>query len=307
MTVTNLATRFEQLTQQQTIDEDLVTKIQDEINLIEQEVQRINDPVTSAEWANYKKNTANNLKTRGNTLLTAGDNVQAEAWFTVCIFLEPTNYVFYSNRSAARTNLGKYVEAIADADQTIQLNPQWARGYGRKAAACFLIKRYDESLQAYKSGLAIEPQNETFLSGKVQVETKVEAQNHNERGEELFAKNKMSEALNSFTQAIEKDPTEHAFWGNRYDVYMSQGRYEEALGDADQITRLRPDWVKAYQRRGDALSRLERHDEAGAAYSAALRLDPGNAQLAKDVQNAVQDGVRYRMRKNMEAAAAKQK
>jgi tetratricopeptide (TPR) repeat protein len=52
-----------------------------------------------------------------------------------------------------------------------------------------------------------------------------------------------------------------------------------ALRDADKCIELKPQWFKGFSRRGDALFKLERYDEACDAYRDALERDPGNAAI----------------------------
>jgi stress-induced-phosphoprotein 1 len=51
------------------------------------------------------------------------------------IELDPTNHVLYSNRSACYASLRDFEKALADANKTIEVNPGWSKGYGRKGAA----------------------------------------------------------------------------------------------------------------------------------------------------------------------------
>jgi stress-induced-phosphoprotein 1 len=165
------------------------------------------------------------------------------------------------------------------------------------------LKRYDEALEVYKKALELEPNNDNLKEGLAQVEKKVKAQNMNERGEELISKNKPQEAVQHFSLAIELDPQESAFYGNRFDGYMRLGNYDKALEDAEMCIRLRPDWAKGYQRRAEALTRLERYDDAAATYTAALKLEPNNSKLSSELNTVIQEGVRQRMRANMAQAS----
>ena len=50
----------------------------------------------------------------------------------------------------------------------------------------------------------------------------------------------------------------------------------------------RPDWAKAYSRKGNALHGLRLLDPAAAAYRKALELEPNNAIVAKSLLNCEQ-------------------
>lgn len=64
-----------------------------------------------------------------------------------------------SNRAAAFIQLGKEIKAIKDAEQAIELKPDWAKGYFRKGAALFALRKWDEAIDVLKRALEIEPKN----------------------------------------------------------------------------------------------------------------------------------------------------
>ena len=56
--------------------------------------------------------------------------------------------MFYSNRSVAYTALESFEPALADADECVRLQPGWAKGHQRRAAAKFHLG----DLQGAKAG-----------------------------------------------------------------------------------------------------------------------------------------------------------
>jgi len=59
--------------------------------------------------------------------------------------------------------LKKYDEAIQDANKTIELKPDWVKGYSRKGAALHGLSKYEEAIETYNKGLSYEPQNQLLL------------------------------------------------------------------------------------------------------------------------------------------------
>ncbi|KAF8607481.1 TPR-like protein [Ceratobasidium sp. AG-I] len=49
-----------------------------------------------------------------------------------------------------------WTEALADAEETIRVNPNWAKGYARKGAALHGAHRWDEAIAAYEQGIKVE-------------------------------------------------------------------------------------------------------------------------------------------------------
>lgn len=71
--------------------------------------------------------TVENLKELGNTAARNQKYEEAVLHYTQAIKLEPTNYALYSNRSFAFLKIQQYYFAMEDANETIRLNPTWAK------------------------------------------------------------------------------------------------------------------------------------------------------------------------------------
>lgn len=67
------------------------------------------------------------LKEKGNTSLNEGKFDEAIRYYSEAIKLDPKNHVLYSNRSAAYCKSNKFTEALADAEKTVALKPDWAK------------------------------------------------------------------------------------------------------------------------------------------------------------------------------------
>lgn len=71
----------------------------------------------------------------GNDAFTKKEYDRAASLYTQAIELESANHILYSNRAAAYLGLDKNAEAIADADMSILLKPDFAKAYFRKVTA----------------------------------------------------------------------------------------------------------------------------------------------------------------------------
>ncbi|XP_061815190.1 uncharacterized protein [Nerophis lumbriciformis] len=80
-------------------------------------------------------------------------------------------------------------------------------------------------------------------------------------------------AVQNFTKAIQYNPTEYKFYGNRSFCFEKLMKYEKALADAEVSLDLCPGWMKGVFRKGRALAGLKRHEEAARAFQEVLRLD----------------------------------
>ena len=125
-------------------------------------------------------------KRKGNEAFAAGDYAKAAKQFTMAIRMDKTNHVLFSNRSAARCGLGKFEEALEDAERCVKLAPKWGKGYVRKGAALTGLGQGGEAVKAYLAGLAVEPESEALREGLATAKAKIrEAQG---RYEEMWGK-----------------------------------------------------------------------------------------------------------------------
>eukprot|EP00850_Spirogloea_muscicola_P009422 SM000053S17379 [mRNA] locus=s53:55947:59955:+ [translate_table: standard] len=115
-----------------------------------------------------------------------------------------------------------------------------------------------------------------------------------QRADEEFKRRNFQTALDAYTQAgllaIELDPENATLYSNRSLCWMRLDQAEQALADAQDAKRLRPDWSKAAYRLGRALRHLLRHEEAANAFFEGVQLDPENVEMAQCFREAVEAG-----------------
>lgn len=83
--------------------------------------------------------------------------------------MDDKNHVLYSNRSAAYAKADKFAQALEDAEKTVSLKPDWAKGHSRKASALAYLGRLDESIKAYETALQLEPKNDQYKTSLQEV------------------------------------------------------------------------------------------------------------------------------------------
>ena len=77
----------------------------------------------------------------------------AVEYYTKALKLDPESKVFYSNRSLALLKLGKKEEARKDAEKSIALDPDWPKGYLRKASALIAEGNSTAAAKCYETCL----------------------------------------------------------------------------------------------------------------------------------------------------------
>lgn len=136
--------------------------------------QKKQDSESKPDDGPSKREQALAAKKRGNTAFAAKDWKTAIKEFTAAIELDPTDHVFYSNRSGCHANLGDYETALKDGKKCVETKPDWAKGYSRVGLALFQMKKYDEAKVEYEKGLKIDPNNATLQGGLRQCNQAIE-------------------------------------------------------------------------------------------------------------------------------------
>lgn len=67
------------------------------------------------------------LKVKGNECVKDGKYIEAVLHYTQAIKMDPNNYLLYSNRSFAFLKLDQHYLSLQDANETVRLQPQWAK------------------------------------------------------------------------------------------------------------------------------------------------------------------------------------
>mmetsp|Transcript_33777 Transcript_33777/g.61237 ORF Transcript_33777/g.61237 Transcript_33777/m.61237 type:complete len:461 (+) Transcript_33777:43-1425(+) len=71
-------------------------------------------------------------------------------------------HTLYSNRSAARLQVGEVKAALADARWCVKLAQSWPKGHFRKGSCLRQIGRLEEAILAFSAGQQLEPENKDW-------------------------------------------------------------------------------------------------------------------------------------------------
>jgi len=96
--------------------------------------------------------------TEANAAFVDEDYETALELYAQCINECPTPDA-YVNRSNTNIKLGNFEEAVQDADAALAMDDKFVKGYLRKGIAYFETDSFEPAMEAFKKGLAVEPEN----------------------------------------------------------------------------------------------------------------------------------------------------
>lgn len=120
-----------------------------------------------------EKVAAEKHKAEGNAQMSSKRYDAAIRAYTTAIGLDPTNAVYYSNRAAAYSSLGKHDEAVLDAERAIEVDPSFVKAYHRLGHAHYSMSDFKAAAAAFRRGLELDPTNTSLKSGLKNAEARI--------------------------------------------------------------------------------------------------------------------------------------
>lgn len=110
-----------------------------------------------------RETTVQDLKEKGNNCVREHKYEEAMYHYTLGIKMDPQNYSLYSNRSLVFLRMQQYHLSMEDALMTIQIKPDWTKGYYRRAEVEFHTFRFSEAIQSYRKALELQPDDPSII------------------------------------------------------------------------------------------------------------------------------------------------
>jgi tetratricopeptide (TPR) repeat protein len=166
--------------------------------------------------------------------------------------------IAYNNRGNAYMTKGEYDRAVQDYDQSIKLNPNYARAFNNRGVAYQKKGEYDRAINDFDQSIKLNPQYANAFANRAQT---------------YLNKGEYERAVLDYDEAGRLKPTLEAVWSGRCWTRAIIGQLQAALSDCNEALRLKPDSA-TLDSRGLTYLKMGQWDSAIDDYSSALRLDP---------------------------------
>lgn len=217
---------------------------------------------------------------RGDVLHRLGRNQDALLSLESAISANPRYTEAWCYKGYVLVELGRYEEALADYRQALSLDPQVAYAWNDVGFVLIKLQRHEEALRSLDRSLKIDPKcaNPWRWKGEAwrelnQLEKAIEcfdealslrlpyAGASYSRAAALEQLGRRSEALAAYGDVIELESND-------------SDHYHGALAAFTRAIEANPLDADSWFKKGKALDKLQRKDEASAAYAKAMEIDP---------------------------------
>jgi tetratricopeptide (TPR) repeat protein len=200
----------------------------------------------NVELCNGLDRTAPDARIKGCTaLIDAGDST------TTALAMA------HNNRGNAYAAKADYSRAIQDFDQSIKLDPNYAKPFNNRGVAYLRKGEFDLAIKAFGEAIKLNPTySEAFAN----------------RAEAHLKQHEYDRAARDYDEAIRLAPNLDAVWNGRCWARAILGALKEALEDCNKALQVGPN-AATYDSRGLIYLKMGQFDRAIDDYSSALKLD----------------------------------
>jgi tetratricopeptide (TPR) repeat protein len=217
-------------------------------------------------WSDVVKKSPNKARPylwQGIAYSNRGRFEEAKASIDKSIELLPNFPMAYYNRGNVYKDLGDFKKSLQDYNKAIELDSAYTIAYFNRGVVKSKIRRYKSAIEDYNVTLEYDPDNTNALYN---------------RGNAYRNLRKYKQAIEDYTRAIEINPSYTLAIFNRGLSKAGMKQHLQAVQDFDLALRLDQNNHLIYNGKGVSLYQLGRHQESIANYDAALRVKPDFGQ-----------------------------
>jgi tetratricopeptide (TPR) repeat protein len=189
---------------------------------------------------------------------------EALASFDQSIQLNSNYPKSWYNRGCSLLALGHYEEAITSFNKAIKIKSDYLNAWLNRGVALSNLDRHEEAIVSYDKALQIAPDKYEIL---------------HHRGLALSELGRYEEAISSYEKSLQIKPESPEDWNNRGVGLIKLWRYEEAISSFDTALQIKSEFYQAWYNRGIVLGYLGHHEEEIASYDKALQYNADNPDV----------------------------
>ena len=201
-----------------------------------------------------------------------GNFQKADTLFSGAIKCDPEKSEFYQNRGAARIEMGKTVDALADFEMGLSHDPNNFRCLLEAGRISIDLQEIDKAIKFFEKAFEITKDNESAIVGL--------SYSLSLRGLQKALEKNYDGAISDLKDALKLCPETWEILYNLGNAYLKSGNYQLARDHYEKALELNNTNVDLLCNKGIASERLGAFSEAAAAYKKALVLDPKNNPAA---------------------------
>lgn len=201
---------------------------------------------------------------------------------------------YFSNKAAVYFEMKDYDKCIEACDEGIETTKgqnydfvKLSKAIARKANALLQQGKHDESIDCYQKALLENQDHGIKMALQKAQKAKKDhealayinpeiAEQHRQKGNELFKEGKYPLALKEYDEGLRRDPKAVAIYSNRCATWIKLMEFNTALKDADKCLEIDPKFIKAYFRKGTCHHFMKEYHKALKAFDDGLKIDPQN-------------------------------
>ncbi|XP_015273616.1 PREDICTED: dnaJ homolog subfamily C member 7 [Gekko japonicus] len=226
---------------------------------------------------------AESFKEQGNAFYAKKDYNEAYNYYTKAIDACPSNASYYGNRAATLMMLGKFREALGDAQQSIRMDDSFVRGHLREGKCHLCLGNAMAASRCFQRALELDHKNAQALQELNNARTVLE---YEKIAEADFEKRDFRKVVFCMDRALEFAPACHRFKILKAECLALLGRYPEAQSVASDILRIDATNADALYVRGLCLYYEDCIEKAVQFFVQALRMAPDHDKACIACRNA---------------------
>jgi predicted O-linked N-acetylglucosamine transferase (SPINDLY family) len=188
---------------------------------------------------------------------------EALKFLSRAIELKPQQALAYYKRANVLRDCGRLEQSLEDYSAAVALNPAFAHAYCNRGTVLQHLHRPEEALKSYDRAVELNPDDALARFNRAGV---------------LRELNRLEEAVENYEDALRVKPHFAECLCNLGLLQADLDRHEAALANYDRCIGINPDFVVAHFNRGLSLQSLERWQEAVASYNQVIELNPLHAE-----------------------------